>query len=160
MIRRLAAPTVAAAMLLSCDGSATGPSNDLCGVRAGIEVCVDRSEYGINQSITITMRNRSDSPVYKDWCGTTTSRVKDAEDESRPRYNPGRRCRGRSTIADIVGRAARVDPGESMQDVIAIGGHVVQGFYRANVWLLDADGTPAFDAPISSGMFSIFPSQN
>ena len=160
MIRRLAAPTVAAAMLLSCGGSATGPSGDLCDARAGVEVCVDRSEYGINQPITITTRNLSNSPIYKDWCGTSTALVRNAEDESRPPYNPGRRCPGQITIADIVGRAVQIEPGESNEDMIAIAGFVVQGFYRANVWLLHADGTPAFDTPISSGIFTIFPSQN
>lgn len=151
---------LAAVLVLSCDGSATGPSGSLCDVRAGVEVCVDRPEYGILQSIIVTTRNLSDSTTLKDWCGTTIGLVRGPDDDSRPRYTPRLRCGVDVTTADILERAERIGPGGSDLDTLRLPGSVVQGHYRANVWFLAPDGTPALDMPVSSGVFSIFPSQN
>ena len=105
---------------------------------------MDRSECGLNQSIIVTTRNLSDRPIYKDWCGVTMALVMGEEDKSRPRYSSRRRCGGNATIVDRLARASQMDPGESDPDTLRVGGFVVQGFYRANVWLLAPNGYAGF----------------
>ena len=152
--------TLAAVLVLSCDGSATGPSGSLCDVRAGVEVCVDRPEYGIFQSIIVTTRNMSDSTIFRDRCGMTIGLVRGAADESTPPYVPRRRCAIGLTAADILERAVQMGAGASDRDTLPLAGFVVQGKYRANVRLLAPDGMLALDMPVRSGLFSVFPSQN
>ena len=90
----------------------------------------------------------------------TIGLVRGADDESTPRYVPRRRCGLGLTTADIVERAAQVGPGGADRDTLPLPGFIVQGHYRANVWLLAPDGMLALDMPVRSGLFSVFPSQN
>ncbi|MYA32724.1 MAG: hypothetical protein F4164_10340 [Gemmatimonadales bacterium] len=121
---------------------------------------MDRPEYGIFQAVVITTRNLSDGSILRDWCGATIGLVRGSDDGSRPPYLPRRRCGPDVTTAVIRERADRIGPRGLDQDTLRLPGFVVQGFYRANVWLLAPDGALARDMPFSSGMFSVFPSQN
>ncbi|WP_419167563.1 hypothetical protein [Candidatus Palauibacter sp.] len=149
---------MAAALALSCSGDPTGPGGSLCATRHGAEVCVDRPEYGLNQSIVITTRNVSGSTIFKDACATTRVRVPDDEEDFRPFYAPRLRCGVEVTRAEIVQRMVRLAPGASFEETLRIAGSVRQGYYRVHVWILAEDGTLAADTPATSGVFTVFPS--
>ncbi|WP_419167564.1 hypothetical protein [Candidatus Palauibacter sp.] len=156
MLRNLAISMGVTALALSCDSGATGPRGSLCDTRHGAEVCVDRAEYGLHDVIAITTRNVSDRAIFKDACGTSRVAEMDSEDV-RPIYAPHLNCGPGVTLATIVERMVRLEPGASTQETLQIG-FAVQDFYRVYVWILAADGTLAADSPATSGFFTILPS--
>lgn len=158
MSRRIAMPVLAAVLVLSCGEDATGPVVSLCATQHGLEVCVARAEYQPSQSIAVTTRNVSSSPVFKDACGTKPVGVTNLEVEFEAVYNPRLHCGPDVTISDIVERMAELAPGESVEETVRLTSFAFQGWYRVNVWLLDEEGNLAVDTPATSGIFQVFPS--
>ena len=73
-------------------------------------------------------------------------------------FEPQGRCGPGATLADIVANMVELAPGESFEDGIQIISFAFQGFYRVNVWILNADGTLAANTPAFSATFLVFPS--
>lgn len=159
MARAFPASILLAVLALSCGGETLGPTGDRCGIEHGVEVCVDRLEYGTGERIVVTTRNISGSPVFKDGCGTSTVRVSDSR-EVRGRYLPRLRCGVGVTRETIVARMVRLEHGASTEEALPVRGFVVQGYYQVQVWLLNADGALAADTAVRSGVFGLVPSAN
>ncbi|WP_420441846.1 hypothetical protein [Candidatus Palauibacter sp.] len=158
MSRRLPMPVLAAALVLSCGEDATGPTASLCATQHGLEVCVDRPEYGPSGSIAVTTRNVSGAPVFKDSCATKAVGVTNLEVEFEALYNPRLHCGPAVEKADIVERMVELDPGESATETLRLTSFAFQGWYRVNVWILDSEGNLAVETPATSGIFRVFPS--
>ncbi|WP_420449941.1 hypothetical protein [Candidatus Palauibacter sp.] len=153
-----ALPLLAAVLVLSCGEDATGPVGSLCATQHGLEVCVDRPEYEPRESIAVTSRNVSGAPIFKDSCATKAVGVTNLEVEFEEFYNPTLHCGRGATRADIVERMVALEPGDSTQDTVTVPFFAFQGWYRVNVWILDAEGNLAEETPAASGVFQIFPS--
>lgn len=153
-----ALPLLAAVLVLSCGEDATGPVGSLCATQHGLEVCVDRPEYEPRESIAVTSRNVSGAPIFKDSCATKAVGVTNLEVEFEEFYNPTLHCSRGATRADIVERMVALEPGDSTQDTVTVPFFAFQGWYRVNVWILDAEGNLAEETPAASGVFQIFPS--
>lgn len=149
---------LAAALALSCGEDATGPAVSLCATRHGLEVCVDRHEYEPSESITVTSRNVSGARIFKDSCAIKPVGVTNLEVEFEAFYNPTLHCGREATRADIVEHMVALDPGGSTRETVTLPFFSFQGWYRVNVWLLDAEGNLAVDTPATSGIFQVFPS--
>ena len=158
MSRRLLMSIPVAVLLLSCGEDATGPVGSLCATQHGLEVCVDRPEYEPRQSITVTSRNASDAPIFKDSCSTKPVGVTNLAAEFEAFYNPTLHCGRGATRADILEHRVVLEPGESVQETVTLPFFSFQGWYRVNVWLLDAEGNLALDTPATSGIFQVYPS--
>ena len=158
MSHRLLMSMIAAVLVLSCGGDATGPADSLCATQHGLEVCVDRPEYEPRESITVTVRNLSGAPIFKDSCATKPVGVTNLEVEFEAFYNPTLHCGRGATRADIVEHMVELGPGDSTRDIVTLPYFSFQGWYRVNVWLLDAEGNLAVDTPATSGIFQVFPS--
>ena len=158
MSRRLLLSLPAALLALSCGEDATGPVGSLCATQHGLEVCVDRPEYEPRQSITVTSRNVSGARIFKDSCAIKPVGVTNLEVEFEASYNPTLHCGRGATRADIVERMVELEPGDSTRETVTLPFFSFQGWYRVNVWLLDAEGNLAVDTPATSGIFQVFPS--
>ncbi|MCY3700976.1 MAG: hypothetical protein OXH46_15260 [Gemmatimonadetes bacterium] len=158
MSRRLLMFLPAAVFAVSCGEDATGPVGSLCATQHGLEVCVDRPEYEPRESITVTTRNVSGARIFKDSCGTKPVGVTNLEVEFEAFYNPTLHCGRGATRADIVERMVELGPGDSTRETVTLPFFSFQGWYRVNVWLLDAEGNLAVDTPATSGIFQVFPS--
>lgn len=148
----------AAALALSCAEDATGPSTSLCATQHGLEVCVDRPEYEPTQSITVTSRNVSGARIFKDSCAIKPVGVTNLEVEFEESYNPTLHCGRGATRADIVQHMVELEPGDSTRETLTLPFFSFQGWYRVNVWLLDAEGNLAVETPATSGIFLVYPS--
>lgn len=158
MSRRIPASMLAALLALSCGEDATGPVRSLCATQHGLEVCVDRREYEPRESITVTSRNVSDARIFKDSCATKPVGVTNLEVEFEAFYLPTLHCGRGATRADVVQHMVELAPGDSTQETVTLPYFSFQGWYRVNVWLLDAEGNLAVDTPATSGIFQVFPS--
>jgi len=158
MSRRILTSMLAAVLSLSCGEDAAGPAASLCAAQHGLEVCVDRHEYGPSGSIAVTTRNVSAAPIFKDSCGTKAVGVTNLEVAFEAVYNPRLHCGPAATKVDVVERMVDLDPGESVTETLRLTSFAFQGWYRVNVWLLDAEGNLAVDTPATSGIFQVFPS--
>lgn len=158
MSRRLPTSMLAAVLTLSCGEDATGPAASLCAMQHGLEVCVDRHEYEPRESITVTSRNVSGARIFKDSCATKPVGVTNLEVEFEAFYNPTLHCGREATRADIVEHMVELEPGDSTRETVTLPFFSFQGWYRVNVWLLDAEGNLALDTPATSGIFQVFPS--
>ena len=148
---------LAATLALACGDAATSPEVPLCGVRHGVEVCADRAEFRRTDEVTVTTRNISSRPILKDGCATklvgVTSLVRAFEEE----YLPSLRCGRGVTLAEVRAKMTRIEPGASLVETLTFQSFAFQGYYRANVWLLDEEGGLAADTPAVSGIFKMFP---
>ena len=158
MPRELIMSILAALLALSCAEDAMGPVGSLCATQHGLEVCVDRPEYEPRGSITVTSRNVSGHRIFKDACATKPVGVTNLEVEFEASYNPTLHCGRGATRDDIVRHTVELGPGDSTEEIVTIPFFAFQGWYRVNVWLLDAEGNLAFDTPATSGIFQVFPS--
>jgi len=158
MSRRLLMSLPAAVLALSCGEDATGPGSSLCATQHGLEVCVDRPEYEPRQSITVTSRNVSDARIFKDSCSIKPVGVTNLEVDFEASYNPTLHCGRGATRADVVEHMVELEPGDSVRETVTLPFFSFQGWYRVNVWLLDAEGNLAIDTPATSGIFQVFPS--
>ncbi|WP_420632659.1 hypothetical protein [Candidatus Palauibacter sp.] len=158
MSRGLPAPILVAALALACGEDASGPAAALCATRHGAEVCVDRPEYRPTQSVTITTRNVSGGPIFKDACATRLVGVTNLEVDFDETYDPRLRCGAGATRAEIMANMVELGPGASFEEALTIHSFAFQGYYRANVWILDAEGGLVAEAPATSGVFEVFPS--
>ncbi|MDE2664157.1 MAG: hypothetical protein OXI39_14300 [Gemmatimonadota bacterium] len=158
MSRGLLLSLSVALFALSCGEDATGPVGSLCATQHGLEVCVDRSEYEPRESITVTTRNVSGARIFKDSCATKPVGVTNLEVEFEAFYNPTLHCGRGATRADILEHMVELEPGASTRETVTLPFFSFQGWYRVNVWLLDAEGDLAVDTPAASGIFQVFPS--
>lgn len=150
--------TLAAVAALACgDGAATGPDVVLCDVRHEVEVCADRAEYERTDPVTITVRNLSSSPILKDGCGIKLVGVTNLTHPFEEEYLPTLRCGRGVTLAEVRANMVRIEPGGSYTEELSFHFFAFQGYYRANVWLLDEEGNLAVDTPATSGIFRMFP---
>ena len=158
MSRGLPTTLLAAALALSCGEDATGPSASLCATQHGLEVCVDRPEYEPRESVTVTSRNVSGAPIFKDSCATKPVGVTNLEVEFEAFYNATIRCGRGATRADIIRHMVELGPGDSTEETVTLPFFSFQGWYRINVWIVDAEGNLAEETPATSGIFQVFPS--
>ena len=158
--RDFPASILAVSLALSCGGDAAGPVGSLCATRHGAEVCADRPEYRPGQSVTVTTRNASDRPIFRDVCATrlvgVTNRAMDFDETYDPRF----RCGAEVSRMDIVARMVNIASGASLEESITIPPGVFQGWYRVNVWILDSEGDRVAERPANTGIFQVFPSAN
>ncbi len=158
MARGFTATILAAALAVSCGAEATGPLAALCATRHGAEVCVDRPQYRPTQSVTITTRNVSGDPIFKDVCATRLVGVTNLEVDFEEFYDPRLHCGAGVTLADIAERMVEIGPGASFEEALTLQSFAFQGYYRAHVWILDAEGRLVAETPAPSGIFEVFPS--
>ena len=153
-------PALAAALFLACAEDATGPAPSLCDTRHGLEVCVDKLEYGRSDSLIVTTTNASDSLIFRDSCAIKAEGVTNLSADFEEVYNPRLHCGSEVTRADIVERMVEIAPGASVAETLRFPVHAFQGWYRVNVWILDREGNLAFGTPAVSGIFRVHPSTN
>lgn len=158
MSRRLLMSIPAAVLALSCSEDPTGPESSLCATQHGLEVCVDRPEYEPRQTVTVTSRNVSGARIFKDSCAIKPVGVTNLEVEFEASYNPTLHCGRGATRSDIIQHMVELEPGDSTRETVTLPFFSFQGWYRVNVWLLDAEGNLAVDTPATSGIFQVFPS--
>ena len=147
-----------AAVALACGEDATGPEVAVCATRHGAEVCADRAEYERSEPVTVTTRNVSSRPIFRDVCSTklvgVTSLVRAFEED----FNPRLRCGNGATAADVRANMVRLEPGESFAESLEFTLFAFQGYYRVNVWIVDEEGQLVDETPAASGVFRVFPS--
>lgn len=153
----LTATLVATAATWGCSDSATAPGARPCATRDGIEICADRSEYRPGATVTLTLTNGGAAPVFVDDCsvdivGKTSREVPFDED-----YDPTLRCGQDVTPAEIVSRLIELPPGTAVTASYSLATFAFQGFYRVNVWIVDATGARTSTTPHYSGTFEVFP---
>ncbi len=158
MSRGLLASMMAAALVVSCGEDVTGPLAELCATRHGAEVCANRAEYQRTQPVTFTTRNVSSRPIFKDACSTKLVGVTSLSREFEEEYNPRLRCGSGATAADVRANMVRLESGESFEESLTLPTFAFQGYYRANVWILDEQGERVAETPAFSGIFRVFPS--
>lgn len=157
MSRGFLGSMMAAALVVSCGEDVTGPQAELCATRHGAEVCVARAEYQRTQPVTITTRNVSSRPIFKDACSTKLVGVTSLSREFEEEYNPRLRCGSDVTAVDVRANMVRLDPGSSFEETLTLTTFAFQGYYRANVWILDEQGERVAEIPAHSGIFRVFP---
>lgn len=159
MSRSLASFTLVAAvaLALSCGETATGPEASLCDIRHGVEVCVDRAEYERTERVSVTTRNASSDPIFKDGCGTKMVGVTSLGRPFEEVYLPTLRCGRDVTPAVVRANMVRIDPGASFVEELTFHAFAFQGYYRVNMWILDEEGRLAADTPAPSGIFRVYP---
>ena len=158
-MRRCSFPLALIAFVVSaCGGDATGPMASLCSVQSGAEVCVARAEYRQADLVSFTTRNTGSAPIFKDGCSTRLVGKTTEAAEFEAVFKPSLRCGSGATLADIVANMVELGPGESFEETLQLTSFAFQGFYRANVWILNSDGTLAGSTPAHSGTFRVFPS--
>ena len=151
---------MAAVLAVSCGDDATGPASMLCETRHGLEVCVDRAEYQRTDAIAVTTTNVSGSAILKDSCATKMVGVTDLQRDFEEVYNPRLHCGSEVTRADIVEHMVEILPGASFEETLRLSTFAFQGWYRVNVWILNAEGNLAVETPAISGTFRVFPASN
>jgi len=151
-------PALASALVLSCGEDAVGPAPSHCDTRHGVEVCVDKLEYGRSEQLIVTTTNVSGSPIFRDSCAIKPTGVTNLSTDFDEVYNPRLHCGSDVTRAEIVERMLEIAPGASVDETLRFSMHAFQGWYRVNVWILDREGSLAFDTPAVSGIFRVYPS--
>lgn len=106
------------------------------------------------------MRNTLDRPIFRDACGTRLVGVTNLATDFDETYDPRLRCGAEVSRMDIVARMVGIAAGASLDESFAIPPGAFQGWYRVNVWILDAEGDRVGERPASSGIFQVFPSAN
>jgi len=144
--------------LTGCGSPSTGPGGQQCDTQAGVEVCAERSQYSPTDIVRFTVRNRGFAPIYMDACSTKPVGVTSLSNEFEAVFNPTLRCGAGATTADVVANMVEIPPGEMSQATVQIVSFAFQGFYRVNVWIVDAEGMLVPPAPAVSGIFEVFPS--
>ena len=146
--------------IAGCGSSTAGPANgpDLCATTQGFEVCAARAEYSPNETVTTTVRNTTAQTAYVDVCsvkpvGKTSRSAPFATD-----YSPQFGCGSDVDLDEIVSNMVELAPGASTQVTPKIAPFAFQGFYRINVWIVDAAGERVSNEPVFSGTFEVFPS--
>lgn len=144
-------------VFLGCNESLAGPAGSLCAVRAGVEVCLDRSEYRRPDPVRVTIRNTTSEPILKDGCATKlvgkTSRDQTFEEE----YQPALHCGQAAGVAEVLAAAVEIAPGATFEETLNFTSFAFQGYYRANVWLLDDTGGLQPASPAFSGTVIMVP---
>lgn len=148
---------VCAALVWGCGSDATGPTESLCATRNGVEVCVDRAQYRPLQTINYTVRNTTAGPIFKDNCSLKPVGITRRDLEFEEVFNASLFC-APGTPTDVMANMDEIGPGETLSATAPISAFAFQGFYRLNVWIVQADGTLAHDVPSHSGIFEVFPS--
>ena len=160
MSRSPALLILVAAPALSCGEAATGPEASLCDTRHSVEVCADRAEYEFTDPVTVTTRNVSSLPIFRDGCAIKLVGVTSLVREFEERYNPTLHCGRGATPAVAKANMVRIEPGASFQESLTFSPLSFQGYYRVNVWLLDEEGGLAVETPATSGIFRVFPASS
>jgi hypothetical protein len=148
-----------AVLFAACSETVAGPSDDsLCSTNQGLEVCADRREYSPADDLTASVRNAGTESVFVDACsikvvGKTSRTAKFATD-----YSPSIQCGSDVDMTEIVASMVEVPAGQTRELMIKIPTFAFQGFYRVNVWILDASGERVSSLPVFSGTFDVFPS--
>jgi hypothetical protein len=143
----------------ACGESVAGPNGDsLCATSQDLEVCADRREYSPAADLTASVRNVGAEGVFVDACsikivGKTSRTASFATD-----YSPSIQCGSDVDTAEIIANMVEVPAGQTRQLMIKIPTFAFQGFYRVNVWILDASGERVSGLPAFSGTFDVFPS--
>ena len=158
MSRGFLGSIMAAALVVSCGEELTGPSAELCATQHGAQVCVDRAEYQRTEPVTITTRNVSSRPIFKDACSTKLVGVTSLSREFEEEYNPRLRCGRGATEADVRANMVRLESGASFEETLTLHSFAFQGYYRVNMWILDEQGERVAETPATSGIFRVFPS--
>ena len=118
------------------------------------------AEYERNELIAVTTRNVSASPIFKDSCAIKPVGVTDLRREFEEVYNPRLHCGSEVTRADIIEHMVEIVPGASFEETLGISPFAFPGWYRVNVWILNAEGSLAAGTPAISGIFRVFPARN
>ena len=144
--------------LLAC-GSATGPGGaSLCATGLGVEVCAAKSEYSPGDIVETTVRNTTSESLYVDVCSLKPAGKTDRDRPFETDYLPGTACGPDVDLDEIRSRMVEVAPGATARFEPRLPTFAFQGFYRVNVWLLDANGERVNEVPAFSGTFVVFPS--
>ena len=75
-------------------------------------------------------------------------------------FNPRLRCGNGATAEDVRANMVRIEPGESYTENLEFTLFAFQGYYRANVWILDEEGQLVAETPAHTGIFRVFPSSS
>lgn len=118
--------------------------------------CVDREEYREGDTVTWTIRSSRGDVVFLDACSIELARDLGTFEEG---YHPQLLCGSDVDLAEIVAGMIPLGPGESLSGEYRLGGVVLQGRYRMNLWVLDAEGQRISAGPYFTPVFAIFPSR-
>ena len=145
--------------LAACGDSIAGAgAKDLCATSQGIQVCADRSEYSPNDNLVATVTNTGSESVLADGCSIKAVGKTNRASEFDAGYSPTVQCGIDVDAAEILANMVEIPAGQSVEMAIRIPPFAFQGFYRINVWILDAAGEPVATQPVYSGTFEVFPS--
>ena len=152
---------LAAAVVTACGSEITEPTKSLCATRNGVEVCVvGAAQYSPGDLVRFTVRNMTGASIYKDNCSTKLVGNTGGDDGFDEVLDPTLRCGSNAGVQDIVANMIELAPSEENSDSLQLVSFAFQGYYRVNVWIVDADGAVAFNTPAISGIFDVFPSAN
>jgi hypothetical protein len=131
-----------------------------CKETDGVSICIDRSQYRPSWTVRMTLKNNGSETVYQDVCSPSLVRslgtIADL-DAVRGVYDPRRYCGADVTLEDIVAQMRELPPGGSLTVNVQIPVAAVQGFYRVDIWFLDAEGTNLPESPYGTQPFDVFP---
>jgi hypothetical protein len=144
---------------LGCN-EATGLGSP-CKERDGISICIDRSEYRPTWTVRMTIKNNGSATVYQDVCSVDLVGSGGPVDRLLaipPMYDPRRFCGQDVTPEVIVAQMRELPPGGTLTETLDIPVATFQGFFRIDIWFLDAEGAHLPGSPYTTQPFDIFPS--
>ena len=151
---------LAVVVVTACGSDITEPATSFCATRNGVEVCVAGAEYSPGELVRFTVHNTSGTPVYKDSCATKLVGNTGSLGVFDEVFDPTLHCGSDASVQDIIANMIELVPGEETSDSLQLVTFAFQGYYRVNVWIVDADGALVSNAPAISGTFHVFPSAN
>lgn len=135
-------------------GSIFGVGNP-CNRGPGLEVCIDREEYPPGSNVRLTLTNVGNESLLVDVCSIQISSSVHGTDQIDFRYHPPRRCGFDVTPEQQLEMAIALGPGSNETRDLPIFSGAPQSFTRVGVWLLDPEGMPLSETPVSSPVFRI-----
>ncbi|MFV1988610.1 MAG: hypothetical protein ACC682_15155 [Gemmatimonadota bacterium] len=150
---------VGAIFCAACGGSTTGAgAAGLCATIQGLEVCAGRTEYKPNDTLTASVRNTTAAVVFVGGCSFKVVGKTSRTAEFDETYSPTVQCGTDVDQAEILANLIEIAAGQTVEMSLKIPPFAFQGFYRVNVWILDAEGMQVSTLPAFSGTFEVFPS--
>ncbi|MDX1396333.1 MAG: hypothetical protein R3195_18270 [Gemmatimonadota bacterium] len=146
-------------LVAGCGDSSTGAeAAGLCATSQGLEVCADRTEYRPADEVSASLANSTAAPMYIGGCSIKVVGKTSREAEFETTYSPAARCGSDVDADEILANLVEIPAGETLVLPVPISSIAFQGYYRVNVWILDAAGQRVSSLPAFSGTFEVFPS--
>ena len=156
---RITTLLIGCVLLAGCGDSATGPgASGLCATSQGLEVCADRTEYRPADEVSASLTNSTSGPMYVGGCSIKVVGKTSRAAQFETAYSPAARCGPDVDADEILANLVEIPAGETLVLPVPISPIAFQGYYRVNVWILDAAGHRVASLPAFSGTFEVFPS--